>query len=185
MTDEQWQGVITNNATYDGQFFYGVRTTKIFCRPSCKSRAPKRENVELFHSKEEALAAGFRACKRCKSGGEKVPDDEWTFQIKAYLENNYNQSITLEKIAEECHGSQYHLHRVFKRQTGTTPLEYLHHIRIQQAQYLLKESTVSISKIAEQVGIPNSGQFATLFKKVVGETPNHYRQRVIREESGL
>ncbi|MGL4390777.1 MAG: Ada metal-binding domain-containing protein, partial [Carnobacterium maltaromaticum] len=60
ITDAQWQAIVTNDSQFDDVFFYGVKTTKIFCRPSCKSRIPNRENVEFFLDKEEALKAGYR-----------------------------------------------------------------------------------------------------------------------------
>lgn len=62
-----WQAVLHNDASYDGIFFYGVRTTGIYCRPSCKSKLPKRENVCFFTSSEQARKEGFRPCKRCHS----------------------------------------------------------------------------------------------------------------------
>lgn len=183
ITDAQWQAIVTNDSQFDDVFFYGVKTTKIFCRPSCKSRIPKRENVELFLDKEEALKAGYRSCKRCKSGGERIPDDEWTDQIKDFIEKFYREHLTLGIIASECHGSSYHLHRVFKKQMGITPLSYLHQIRIEKAQELLTHPHLDIQKIGEAVGIPNSAQFSTLFKKITKMTPSEYRRlKVERNE---
>ena len=183
ITDAQWQAIVTNDSQFDDVFFYGVKTTKIFCRPSCKSRIPNRENVEFFLDKEEALKAGYRSCKRCKSGGERVPDDEWTGQIKDFIEKFYREHLTLDIIASECHGSPYHLHRVFKKQMGITPLSYLHQIRIEKAQELLVHHQLDIQKIGEAVGIPNSAQFSTLFKKITKMTPSEYRRlKVERNE---
>ncbi|CRH22183.1 Bifunctional transcriptional activator/DNA repair enzyme AdaA [Carnobacterium maltaromaticum] len=164
-------------------FSMELKQQKIFCRPSCKSRIPNRENVEFFLDKEEALKAGYRSCKRCKSGGERVPDDEWTDQIKDFIEKIYREHLTLDIIASECHGSPYHLHRVFKKQMGITPLSYLHQIRIEKAQELLVHHQLDIQKIGEAVGIPNSAQFSTLFKKITKMTPSEYRRlKVERNE---
>ncbi len=65
--DEMWLAVSQNDASADGLFFYAVSSTGVFCRPSCKSRRPKRENVRYFKTAEQAMAAGFRPCKRCRS----------------------------------------------------------------------------------------------------------------------
>lgn len=176
ITEIQWQAIVTNDSKFDDVFFYGVKTTKIFCRPSCKSRVPNRKNVTLFLTKEEALESGYRSCKRCKSGGERVPDDEWTSQIKGFIENYYAQHLTLETIASECHGSPYHLHRVFKKQIGITPLSYLHQIRVEKAQDFLLHTQLDIQAIGEAVGIPNNAQFSTLFKKITKMSPSDYRR---------
>ena len=64
---EMWEAVKHSDASYDGLFFYAVKTTGIFCRPSCRSKLPKREHVRYFASAEQARAAGFRPCKRCRS----------------------------------------------------------------------------------------------------------------------
>ncbi|MCL6516792.1 Ada metal-binding domain-containing protein [Alicyclobacillus sp.] len=65
VNDAQWRAIVNCDAAFDGQFFYGVTSTGVFCRPSCRSRTPRRENVRIFHSNREAQAAGFRPCKHC------------------------------------------------------------------------------------------------------------------------
>ena len=134
MTDEKWQAIIGNDASYNNQFFYGVKTTRIFCKPSCKSRVPKKENVRIFQSAEEALTAKFRPCKRCKPTNERLPENEWVALITEYISRNYNKKLTLETLAEISHGSPYHLHRTFKKIIGITPVEYIHQLRINMAK---------------------------------------------------
>lgn len=123
--EKYWHAIINNDNSYDGTFFYGVQTTGIFCRPSCKSRAPKAENVLIFQHVEEALVRKFRPCKRCKPTGERVPDQEWIYGITDYIEHHYAEPLTLDVLATVSHGSPYHLHRVFKRITGRTPVQYI------------------------------------------------------------
>lgn len=89
LTKKRWQAISTNDKTADGTFFYGVTSTKIFCYPSCKSRLPKKENIVIFHSAEEAFSHGYRACKRCKSGGTALPDTEWITNIEMYIKENF------------------------------------------------------------------------------------------------
>src|SRR4051794_40034310 len=114
LTNERWQAITQNDQSYDAVFIYAVTSTGICCRPSCKSREPKKENVRIFNNVVEALSAGFRPCKRCKPGGRSLPDEEWTTQIKEYINANYHEPLSLELLADMCHGSPYHLQRTFK-----------------------------------------------------------------------
>jgi AraC family transcriptional regulator of adaptative response / methylphosphotriester-DNA alkyltransferase methyltransferase len=176
LTDERWQAIIRNDASYDGKFLYAVKTTGIFCRPSCKSRAPKRENVRIFQNAEQAVSADYRPCKRCRPTGLRLPDIEWTAQIANYIEFNFSETLTLATLADMCHGSPYHLHRTFKRIKGITPAEYVQQTRMAKAAEYLEGSDKSIADIALSVGMPNTPYFITLFKKITGHTPAEYRQ---------
>ncbi|WP_281170152.1 bifunctional transcriptional activator/DNA repair enzyme AdaA [Paenibacillus pinihumi] len=177
VSDEQWQAVSTNDASYDGTFFYAVRTTGIFCRPSCKSRLPKRENIGCFEHANQAVAAHYRPCKRCNPTGQRLPDEEWIALVTEYVDNHYGESLTLETLAYLSHGTPYHLHRTFKKVTGSTPVDYIQHIRIEQAKRLLSTSDDPVSQIGESVGLANTPYFITLFKKRTGQTPEVYRRQ--------
>ncbi|TBL81093.1 bifunctional transcriptional activator/DNA repair enzyme AdaA [Paenibacillus thalictri] len=180
LTEEKWQAIINNDAAYDGKFIYAVKSTHIFCKPSCKSRAPKKEHVRIFYNAGEAQAANYRPCKRCKPTGERQPDYEWVAQITQYIDSHYSSALSLEKLALECHGSPYHLQRTFKRIQGVTPVEYVQQRRIGKAKELLRETEEAVTDIALHVGIPNTSYFITLFKKKTGQTPAHYRQNRAR-----
>lgn len=177
VTDEKWEALICNDASYNGQFFYAVKTTGIFCKPSCKSRVPKRENVLVFQTAELAQAARFRPCKRCKPIGERLPDNEWVDQIINFIDQNYTEKLTLNRLAEISHGSPYHLHRTFKKINGITPVEYIQQVRITKASKLLIDTKKEVSEIASDIGIANTSYFITLFKKIKGQTPTEYRKR--------
>lgn len=176
VTEDKWQAIINNDASYDGHFFYAVKTTGIFCRPSCKSRLPHLGNIGIFLSADHALTAKFRPCKRCKPTGERLPDAEWVEGVTEYIDRNYPSSLTLELLAEVCHGSPSHLHRTFKRVTGITPVEYIQHIRIHHAKELLVTTDKAIAEVGSCVGLSNPSYFITLFKKRSGYTPASYRQ---------
>ncbi|WP_178022016.1 bifunctional transcriptional activator/DNA repair enzyme AdaA [uncultured Paenibacillus sp.] len=175
-SETEWQAIIQNDASQDGRFFYAVASTGIFCRPSCKSRPPKRENVLVFASAEQAKAARFRPCKRCKPEGQRLPDREWVDQITEFIDRHYRDRLTLETLAEWCHGSPYHLQRTFKRVMRMTPTEYLGRRRIEEAKRALAESQRTVAEIAREVGIGSSAYLITLFKKTTGVTPNEYRK---------
>ncbi|MBD2868679.1 methylphosphotriester-DNA--protein-cysteine methyltransferase family protein [Paenibacillus sp. IB182493] len=176
LTEELWEAIVRNDASYDGRFIYAVETTGICCRPSCKSRVPNKNNVRVFRSVGEALSAGFRPCKRCKPTGEKLPDQEWVAQISACIDRNYNEALTLDVLADMCHGSPYHLHRTFKRIKGMTPVEYIQQTRVSRAIDYLTRSNKSVADIASTVGLPNTPYFITLFKKKTGHTPADFRR---------
>lgn len=176
LTDEHWQAIIHNDSSYDDKFFYAVKTTGIFCRPSCKSRTPNKNNVRTFLNAKQALSERFRPCKRCKPNGIKLPDEDWVTQITAYINKHYREALTLEILADMCHGSPYHLQRTFKRMKGITPLEYIQQIRVAKAMHYLADTNLTIMEIGFTVGIPNTAHFATLFKKKTGYTPTEYRK---------
>lgn len=176
MTEEQWQAILQNDAAYNDKFFYAVKTTGIFCRPSCKSKAPNRENACIFQNAEQALESGFRPCKRCKPTGERLPDKEWVTVMTGYIDKHYQEPLTLETLAEVCHGSPYHLHRTFKKVTGITPVDYIQQKRIEKASEYLVTTERAVADIGLQVGLPNTSYFITLFKKKTGHTPTQYRQ---------
>jgi len=176
LTDEKWRAIISNDASYDGQFFYAVKTTGIFCRPSCKSKVPNRENVCTFQNAEQALAAKFRPCKRCKPTGLRLPDQEWVAIVTEYIDKYYMETLTLEILADICHGSPYHLHRTFKRVKRITPVEYIQQRRIAQAIDQLISSNKTVADIGLSVGLPNTPYFITLFKKITGHTPAAFRE---------
>jgi len=176
LTERKWQAIIGNDASYDGKFFYAVKTTGIFCRPSCKSKPPRRENACVFGNAGQALQAGFRPCKRCKPTGERLPDNEWVAQITRYIDMHFRDSLTLHHLADACHGSPYHLHRTFRKSTGITPVAYIQSVRLNKAAQYLLQSDRTIADIAAEVGLPNTPYFITLFRTKIGFTPLRYRK---------
>ncbi|MFT9846861.1 bifunctional transcriptional activator/DNA repair enzyme AdaA [Aneurinibacillus sp. REN35] len=172
---EWWQAIIHNDASYDDKFYYAVKTTGIFCRPSCKSRPPNIHNVRIFLHAQQALSAKFRPCKRCKPNGLQLPDEEWVAQIIDFIDTHYYEALTLKTLADMCHGSPYHLQRTFKRIKGITPIDYIQQIRVSKAAHYLMATNKNITEISLAIGMPNPAYFATLFKKMTGYTPTGYR----------
>ena len=113
VSDEQWQAVVDNDASYDGHFLCS-ENNRDFCRPSCKSRVPKEKTL-AFENTKQALAANFRPCKRCKPTGQRMPDEEWIAFVTEYVDSHYEEKLTLEVLALLSHGTPYHLHRTFKK----------------------------------------------------------------------
>ncbi|MFD0050686.1 bifunctional transcriptional activator/DNA repair enzyme AdaA [Actinomycetes bacterium NPDC127524] len=97
--EEMWEKIIACDRMYDGLFFTAVKTTKIYCRPSCRSRKPKKVNVEFYDDITEVEKAGFRACKRCQPEAEQSPHMEVVKNVITYLINGYKQNLVLKDIA--------------------------------------------------------------------------------------
>lgn len=177
LPEEQWRAILNNDAAFDGQFVYAVSSTGIFCRPSCKSRPPKKENTQIFASPREALDAHYRPCKRCKPTGERMPDEEWIAMVTEYIRRHYAEPLHLQTLADISHSSPYHLHRTFKRITGQTPAAYVQQVRIEQAAAELTATGKPVSAIGTDVGLANTAYFITLFKSQTGCTPAQYRKQ--------
>ncbi|MDN7246795.1 bifunctional transcriptional activator/DNA repair enzyme AdaA [Planococcus shenhongbingii] len=171
-----WKAIMENDASFDDKFFYGVRTTRIFCRPSCSSRIPNKENVLIFKNAYAALDKNFRPCKRCKPDGLNLPAEEWIGQITEWIDEHFTEPVTLERLADISHGSPYHLQRLFKRLKGSSPLEYIQQLRLEKAVWLLEETDYPIAEVGRLAGFPNASYFITLFKKKNGQTPASFRQ---------
>lgn len=175
--DEKWEKIIAYDQTYDGLFYTAVKTTKIYCRPSCKSRKPKKINVEFYDDRQKVENAGFRACKRCKPEIEHSPHAQLIKDVIAYLINGYKQRLTLQDIANHIGISPFHLERLFKQETGETPRSYLDKIRIDKAACLLKSSCYSNLEICYEAGFQSSSNFYKVFRNVKQCSPNEYREK--------
>ncbi|WAH37903.1 bifunctional transcriptional activator/DNA repair enzyme AdaA [Alicyclobacillus dauci] len=178
MDEVLWEAIVHCKPTFDGQYFYGVITTHIFCRPSCRSRTPLPENTRIFRGVNEAKAAGFRPCKRCRPDEYGLgPDEELVQSAKDIMEQRYQDPLTLDKIAGELAISPYHLHRVFKRLTGTTPADYLFNKRLRAAKQALRtELYRTVTDIAIGVGFRSPSHFSTMFQRKTGYSPSDYRK---------
>src|ERR1700754_3018967 len=119
----RWQAVVERDERADGAFFFAVRTTGVFCRPSCASRAPRRENVEFFPTTDAAEAAGYRACKRCQptSLPRELAIVERACKV---LDADPQQRVTLAQLSDAVHVSPFHLQRLFTRVVGVSPRQY-------------------------------------------------------------
>ena len=139
--DVYWQAVEARDARFNGVFVYGVRSTGVYCKPSCPSRRPRREKVDFFHAREEAEAAGFRACLRCKPRETAAPDPraELVLRVCRRIEELEGVAPSLEELGAESGVSPQSLQRTFKSLTGITPRQYAAALRLRLFKSRIKE----------------------------------------------
>ena len=125
VSDPRWAAVVTRDARCDGQFVYSVRTTGVYCRPSCAARAARPENIAFHATAAEAQRCGFRPCRRCKPDQPSLPAQQAALvaQLCRFIERA-EQPPSLGALAAQAQLSPHHLHRVFKAITGVTPKAY-------------------------------------------------------------
>lgn len=173
--DQYWEAVVHRDAAYDGTFVYAVKTTGIYCRPSCPSRRAFRQNVVFYSDAERAEAAGFRACQRCHPHQQQriEPRADVVVEICRFLEAS-DGIPTLKELGERFHLSPYHLQRTFKRIVGVSPRQYADVYRQGRLKAFLKaEPTVTAAIYA--AGYNTSSSVYEDAHHILGTTPIHYR----------
>lgn len=175
-TEDQWQAVVARDATFDGRFWFAVRTTGIFCRPSCSARAPKRGNVEFFPSTEAAQAAGFRACKRCRPLSE-GPSGERREAIERVCRaiETAEQPPRLAELATLAGLSPFHLQRTFKQAVGVSPRGYFESLRRRRLQQGLAAGR-SVTDSLYEAGFGSSSRLYEAKDSLLGMKPSRYRR---------
>ncbi|OZI12490.1 adenosine deaminase [Bacillaceae bacterium SAS-127] len=182
--EEMWDKIITCDRTYDGLFYTAVKTTKIYCRPSCRSRKPKKANVAFYYDINEVEEAGFRPCKRCQPEVEHSPHVETVKRIVAFLVNHYKQHLLLKDVADNVGLSPYYLERLFKQETSETPRTYLEKIRVDKAAHLLKSTAMTNIEICYEVGFQSPSNFYKVFRTLNNCSPSEYRRGFQNELDG-
>jgi len=173
--DPRWQAVVARDARADGSFFYSVKTTGVYCRPSCGARTPRRENVRFHATAQEAERAGFRPCKRCRP--KEPPGQKRSREIAALcrlLEDSGDGQPSLKALAGKLGLSPYHLHRTFRAATGLTPREYAAAHRERRVRALLGSGR-SVTEAIYDAGYGSAGRFYERSLPILGMTPSEYR----------
>ena len=156
-----WQQVLARDAKADGQFFYAVKTTKVFCRPSCPSRRPERKNVTFFPTAEQARAAGFRACPRCEPESAAPKADPQSAAIQAaanYLTEHAAERTKLKDLSIATGVAPLTILRGFKRVLGVTPREYARAQRVAKFKEKVREPKLSITHAIHEAGFGSSSR---------------------------
>jgi AraC family transcriptional regulator of adaptative response/methylated-DNA-[protein]-cysteine methyltransferase len=181
--DANWAAVVERDARLDGSVYYAVRSTGVYCKPSCPSRRPRREQVTFFTEPQAAEAAGFRACLRChpRQVNGASPQAKLVKRISDYIEENLEGTITLRTIAAAVGSSPYHLQRVFKRATGVSPHAYAESRRIAVFKTSLRTGQ-SVTDAIYEAGFNSSSRLYERSNSHLGMTPAAYRKGGQRQE---
>lgn len=170
-----WQAFSTNDQRFDGVFYTGVLTTKIFCRPSCTARLPKRQNVVFFDTSRDAEAGGFRACLRCKPNDAKAADPQVEAVVKACELLESEEQPTLEDLGIEVGMSGHHLQRIFKEIIGVSPKKYAEAKKMEKFKSGIREGSDVVTAMYD-AGYGSSSRLYEKASENMGMTPSVYQK---------
>src|SRR5271167_1662952 len=169
----KWQQVLARDARQDGRFVFAVRTTGVFCRPSCPSRRPRRDSVEFFAGPREAERAGYRACLRCKP--TQVSEQAQYVLRARQLLDRAEGVVTLAQLSKRVGLSPFHLQRLFKRATGLSPREYQSARRMQHVKTRLRKGA-DVTTALYDAGFSSPSRLYENTNQQLGMTPGTYRR---------
>lgn len=159
-----------NDSSFDGKFYLGVLSTKIYCLPSCKAKMPLRKNVRFYPSRERAINDGLRGCKRCRSEFYPLTQPEWFSSVLVSIHEAKDRKITDKDLEQIANVNISTIRRYFKQYLETTLGEYSRKIRLEFALKLIKDG-VSILEIPYMTGFSSLSGFRSAFQKEFGITP--------------
>lgn len=172
---------VSRNPRFDGQFFSGVRTTRIYCRPVCPVRPAKAENVSFYPSAAAAERAGFRPCLRCRP--ETVPfSPAWKGSLTTVeravrlISAGALDHASVEALAARLGVGARHLSRLFDKHLGASPGQIAKTARVQRAKRLLDDTKLPMTDIASRAGFHSLRRFNTVFAEVYKRTPTEIRR---------
>ena len=175
--EDWWQAVLSRNNRFDGTFVYGVRSTGIYCRPSCSARRPQRDQVIFFRMPEAAEEAGFRPCRRCRPAEAVIQDPQVkrVQRLCRYIESydSPDRPLTLAEMGDHVHVSSHHLQRTFKRIMGITPRQYAEACRLHRMKALVRKGA-TITRALYEAGYGSSSRLYEGASTRMGMTPGTY-----------
>jgi len=177
--EKWWEAVLARDANQDGQFFFAVSTTGVYCRPSCPAKRPRRENVAFYRRPEDAEKAGYRACLRCKpKSASGNPQTATVKEMCRYIEQHLDEPVTLERLAKVFGQSPFHLQRTFKKTLGITPRAYADSCRMSLLKRNLQAGR-SVTHALYDAGYSSSSRLYERTASQLGMTPDKYRRGAI------
>lgn len=174
---EAWLAVAGRDRRYDGRFVYAVRTTGVYCRPSCPSRRPAAANVVFYDDATAAERAGFRACKRCRprAMASAVGSAAAVRRAADFIDAHVDERITLATLGRETGLSSFHLQRVFRRELGVSPREYQQARRLERLRAQLRRGE-TVSRATYDAGFGSPSRVYEQATPRLGMTPAVYRR---------
>ncbi|HEY4341466.1 MAG TPA: bifunctional DNA-binding transcriptional regulator/O6-methylguanine-DNA methyltransferase Ada [Steroidobacteraceae bacterium] len=180
--DPRWARILARDRSADGTFWYSVKTTGIYCRPSCPSRNANPKNVTLHDTLQSAQATGYRACKRCNPAGASREATNAALVARACrLIERSETALSLSALSNAIGLSAGHFHRMFKGSTGLTPKEYIAAHRAGRVRGGLAKAN-SVTQAMYDAGFNSSGRFYEKSTAMLGMTPSRFRAGGTHEE---
>lgn len=170
--ESAWAAFERRDRSWDGRVIGAVRTTGIYCKPSCPARRPKREHVEFFASAAEAKAAGYRACLRCRP--DEVGRDREAVAKAVALIEAAEEALALEQLSKAVGYAAHHFQRLFKRELGISPAEYARALRATRAEAALR-ANARVTDAIYDAGYSAPSRFYSDVKERMGMTPSAWR----------
>lgn len=177
--EKLWQAILVRDNRFDGAFVFAVRSTGIYCRPSCPARRPRREQVMLFRLPKIAEQAGFRPCRRCRPNEAEIDDPRLRLvqRVCRYIEesDSLESAPTLADIGAHVQISPYYLQRTFKRIMGITPHQYAEAHRLGRLKTLLRKGK-DVTRALYEAGYGSSSRLYERAPAQLGMSPATYRR---------
>jgi AraC family transcriptional regulator, regulatory protein of adaptative response / methylated-DNA-[protein]-cysteine methyltransferase len=174
-----WDAVLARDARRDGEFFFAVSSTGVYCRPSCPAKRPRRENVRFFRRPEDAEKAGYRACLRCRpKAASRNPQTDMVKNICRYIEHHLDEPVTLEALGAEFRQSPFHLQRTFKKALGISPRAYADSCRMKLLKRNLQAGQ-NVTSALYDAGYSSSSRLYERTASQLGMTPDKYRRGAV------
>lgn len=172
-----WRAVVERDRRFDGRFVFAVRSTGIYCRPSCAARRPRRDRVVFFLQPEAAEQAGYRPCQRCRPSVVRVsdPQREVVERVSRVIEANQEGPLTLARLSAEVGASPHHLQRTFKRLVGVTPRQYADARRLDGFKAHVRRGQ-DVTRALYEAGYGSSSRLYERASARLGMTPATYRR---------
>lgn len=181
--EQAWQQVQSRDAAADGRFVYAVETTGIFCRPSCPSRRPARQHVRFFTDADAAIAAGYRACRRCQPAGVHA-EAEMVRRLCGYLERHRDRMVTLQQLGRMANMSPFTIQRMFERVLGVSPRHYQIELRAARLREELAGGR-SVTDATYEAGFSSSSRMYEGADARLGMLPERFRKGGAGETIGF
>lgn len=175
---QRWDAVQSRDASQDGRFVFAVSSTGVYCRPSCPSPRPRRENVAFFQLPEQAEKAGYRACLRCRPKAANHGAAAEVRSMCRFIEQHLDEPVTLSRLSKEFRQSPFHLQRKFKAVLGITPRAYADSCRMNQLKSNLRAGH-SVTRAMYDAGYSSSSRLYERTSSQLGMTPDKYRRGAI------
>lgn len=171
--DTMLKARLSRDATYDGQFYIGVRTMKIFCLPSCKAKMPRLENMVFFKNREEAIVAGYRGCQRCRAADYPNIAPTWLEDLLALMRAEVARKIPEDELGRLARVDITTIRRYFKSRFQMTPTAFHRKLRLGYAKTLIEEG-IDCPTAASECGFKSYSGFRDAFVKEYHLLPGEY-----------